>query len=153
MVHMINHSIHTGSWPDQYKEELITPIGKQLPVDFLEQLRPISNLPICNKIQESVIADLVISDMKMALDPTQFGKQNKTSIQHYLVSLLHRIVTNVDNNSRGEINSVLLLFIDWKSAFSKQCHKLGIEYFLRNGVRPALIPLLINYFQNKKNKS
>ena len=40
MVHMINHSIHTGSWPDQYKE-LITPIGKQLPVELLEQLWPI----------------------------------------------------------------------------------------------------------------
>ena len=150
MVHMINHSIKTGSWPDQYKLELITPVGKQLPVELLEQLRPISNLPICNKIQEACISELVISDMKMGLDPTQFGNQKNTSIQHYLVSLLHRIVTNVDKNSRGEINAVLMLFVDWKSAFSKQCHKLGIESFLRNGVRPSLIPLLISYFQNRK---
>ena len=150
MVHMINHSINTASWPDQYKEELITPIGKQLPVEFLEQLRPISNLPICNKIQEACIAELVISDMKMGLDPTQFGNQKNTSIQHYLVSLIHRIVTNVDRNSRGEVNAVIMTFVDWKSAFSKQCHKLGIQSFIRNGVRPSLIPLLISYFQNRK---
>ena len=56
MTHMINHSVKTGSWPDNYKEELITPIGKVVPVELLEQLRPISNLPIRNKIQETVIA-------------------------------------------------------------------------------------------------
>ena len=150
MTHMINHSLKTASWPDRYKEELITPIGKVLPVQLLEQLRPISNLPICNKIQEAAIAELVISDMKAGLDPTQYGNQKKTSIQHYLVAMLHRIVTSVDNNSRGEIHAVLMSFIDWKSAFSKQCHKLGVESFIRNGVRPSLIPLLISYFQNRK---
>ena len=45
---------------------------------------------------------------------------------------------------------MLALFVDWKSAYSRQCHKLGIESFLRNGVRPSLIPLLINYFQNRQ---
>ena len=40
--------------------------------------------------------------------------------------------------------------IDWKSAFPKQCHKLGIESFIQNGVRPSLIPILINYFQNRR---
>ena len=33
MSHMINHSIETGSWPDSYKEELITPVAKQIPVE------------------------------------------------------------------------------------------------------------------------
>ena len=70
-THMINHSIKTGKWPDAYKQELITPIGKQFPVESLEQLRPISNLPICNKIQESIISDMIISDMKAKMDPTQ----------------------------------------------------------------------------------
>ena len=31
-----------------------------------------------------------------------------------------------------------------------QCPKLGIESFIRNGVRPALIPILINYFQDRE---
>ena len=97
-----------------------------------------------------MIAELVISDMKMGLDPKQYGNQKNTSIQHYLLGLLHRIVTSVDKNSKGEINAVLMSFVDWKSAFSKQCHKLGIESFLRNGVRPSLIPLLISYFQNRQ---
>ena len=122
---MFNNSLHPHGAHDkpQHSHRLlarplqrrahITPIGKQLPVELLKQLRPISNLPICNKNQEAVIADLVISDMKMALGPTQFGNQKKTSTQHYLVSLVHRIETNVDNNSKREINLELMSFIDY----------------------------------------
>ena len=149
MTHMINHNILTGSWPTSYKEELITPIGKVSPVETLDQIRPISNLPICNKIQEFVISDMIISDMKSTIDPTQYGNQHKTSIQHYLVNLMNRIVTSVDKNSKGEINAVLALFIDWKSAYSRQCHTLGIKSFIKNKVRPSLIPLLISYFKDR----
>ena len=70
MTHIINHSIKSVSWANLYKEELKTPIGKVLTVELLEQLRPISNLPICNKIQEAAIAEIVISDMKSKLDPS-----------------------------------------------------------------------------------
>ena len=40
--------------------------------------------------------------------------------------------------------------IDWKSAFSRQDHTLGVQSFVRNGVRGSLIPLLINYFEGRK---
>ena len=46
----------------------------------------------------------------------------------------------------------MCLFVDWKSADSNQCQKLGVESFSENGVRPSLIPLLINYFQNREMK-
>ena len=114
---MINHSIESGAWPDSYKEELINPIPKQIPVEHLDNLIPISNLPILDKIQEAVISDLVISDMKKNLDPSQYGNQRKTSIQHYLVNMLHKIVTSVDKNTKGDINAVLALFVDWKSTY------------------------------------
>ena len=39
---------------------------------------------------------------------------------------------------------------DWKQAFDRQCPKIGVESFIRNGVRPSLIPMLINYFQDRK---
>ena len=44
---------------------------------------------------------------------------------------------------------MLAMFVDWKSAYSRQCHTLGIQSFITNGVRPSLIPLLINYFQKR----
>ena len=42
------------------------------------------------------------------------------------------------------------MFIDWKQAYSRQCHTLGVESFLKNGVRPSVIPLLISYFQDRQ---
>ena len=91
---------------------------------------------------------MVISDMKDKLDPSQYGNQKHTSIQHYLVRLLHRVLTNVDRNTKGEVKAVLCMFIDWKQAYSRQCHTLGVRSFINNGVRPSLIPLLISYFED-----
>ena len=99
-----------------------------------------------------VMGILVILDMKTKLDPSQYGNQRKTSIQHYLVKMMDRIVTSVDRNSKGDVNADLAMFVDWKSAYSKQDHTLGIQSFIKNGVRPSLIPLLINYFQNRRMK-
>ena len=47
---------------------------------------------------------------------------------------------------------MLCTFIDWKGAYSRQSHILGVRYFLENGVRPSLIPLLISYFQSRELK-
>ena len=64
--------------------------------------------------------------------------------------MIHRIITVLDNNSRREIFAVVANMIDWNNAFPRQCPKLGIESFINNGVRPALIPVLINYFQDRE---
>ena len=93
---------------------------------------------------------MIISEMQSSLDKTQYGNQKKTSIQHYLVKLIHRIQSSLDNNSRGQVMAALLSLLDWREAFSRQCHILGVKRFISNGVRPALIPCLLNYFQNRK---
>ena len=113
-------------------------------------LRPISNLFNFDKIMEKIISEMIISDMQSKLDPSQYGNQKHTSIQHYLVRMLHRVLTSLDKNAKGEINAVLCLFIDWKQAYSRQCHTLGVQSFIENGVRPSLIPLLISYFEDRQ---
>ena len=89
-------------------------------------------------------------DMHANLDPAQFGNQKGLSIQHYLIQMIHRILSALDNNSKGDIFAVVANMIDWNNSFPRQCPKLGVESFLRNGVRPSLIPILTNYFQNRK---
>ena len=64
--------------------------------------------------------------------------------------MIHRILTALDNNSGGETFAVIANLIDWNNAFPRQCPKLGIESFIQNGVRPSLIPVLINYFQDRE---
>ena len=63
------------------------------------------------------------------------------------IKLLQRILPN---NSKGDVFAVIVNLTDWNYAFPWQCPKLGIEFFIENGVRPSLILLLFNYFQNRK---
>ena len=133
-----------------YKFEVSTPVPKVHPTLNTTQLRNISGLFNFDKIIEKLLAGLMISDMEAKLDPSQFGNQKGTSIQHYLLKMIHRILGALDNNSKGDTFAVLATFIDWSSAFPRQCPKLGVESFIKNGVRPALIPVLINYFQDRQ---
>ena len=96
------------------------------------------------------ICEMIASDMETRVDPSQHGNRKRTGIQHFLIRLIHRILSETDNNSRGENRAVLYTFIDWKQAYSRHSHILGVKSFLKNGVRPSLIPLLILYFQSRE---
>ena len=103
-----------------------------------------------NKILEKVTCKMVISDMRKNMDPAQFGNRKGVSIQHYLVKLLDRVTSALDRNSRGEAVAVIATMYDWRQAFCRQCPNLAIKSFIKNGVRPALIPILISFFENRR---
>ena len=87
--------------------------------------------------------------MSFSIDPSQYANRNGISLQNYIIKMINKILTDTDKNSRGEINAVIATLYDWKNEFPRQCPKLGIKAFLKCGVRPSLIPLLINYFQDR----
>ena len=87
--------------------------------------------------------------MKKFIDPSQYANQKGLSLQHYLIKLINQILVDTDKNSSGEVTAVLATLFDWKEAFPRQCPKLGIEAFMKCGVRNALIPMLINYLQDR----
>ena len=152
VTHVLNTSIRQGCWPDIFKHEIVTPVPKVFPPKNIDDLRNISGLLNLDKVAEKIIAKIMISDMKQKLDPSQFANQKGLSIQHYLVKMIDKILAALDKNSKGETCGVLATLVDWKQAFPRQCPKLGVESFIQNGVRPALIPLLMNYFQGRYMK-
>ena len=112
-------------------------------------MRNISGLLNFDKLLEKMICKLLVADMKEKADPSQFGNEKGTSVQHYLISMLHRILTVLDCNSEKQKFAVIANLIDWNSAFPRQCPKLGVKSFIKNGVRSSIIPLLTNYFQDR----
>ena len=146
---ILNSSIKLGQWPNIYKKEFVTPVPKVFPPHDLSDLRNISGLLNFDKVAEKMISKIMISDMSDNIDPSQYSNQEGLSLQHYLIKMINKILIDTDNNSRGDVNAVIATLIDWKEAFPRQCPKLGIEAFIKCGVRPSLIPLLINYFQNR----
>ena len=150
LADILNTSVGRGEYPKIYKFEVSTPVPKVYPTEKLTQLRNISGLFNFDKVMEKLLAEIMISDMAAKLDPAQYGNQKGISIQHYLINMIHRILDLLDNNSRRETFAVVANLIDWNNAFPRQCPRLGIESFIQNGVRPALIPVLMNYFQDRE---
>jgi hypothetical protein len=64
--------------------------------------------------------------------------------------MINEILISVDRNSANEKFAVFCSLIDWKQAFDRQCPTLGVKSFVKNGVRNSLVPLLINYFEDRQ---
>ena len=141
-----------GEYPNIYKLEIVTPAPKIYPPQTAKDLRKISGTPNFSKIFEKIIGEVMVEDMKPSRDPSQYGNCKGVSTQHYLIKMIDRILTILDTNNHKEKYAVIAQLVDWSQAFDRQCPKLGIESFLKNGVRKSLIPILISYFQNRKMK-
>ena len=137
-----------GEYPNLYKKDVCTPVPKKYPPKETSDLRNISGLLTFDKVLQTLLAELMMEDMKTNLDPSQYGNKKGVSIQHYLLCMIHRILSSVDDQNKPK--AVIASLIDWNSAFRRQCPRLGVKSFIKNGVRPSLIPLLINFFQYRQ---
>ena len=115
---------------------------KRLPI------RKIAGTTNFSGIFEQFLAEIMIYDMKPNRDPYQYGNSKRVSAQHYLIKMVDRILTALDTNNKEERDAVIVQLVDWAQAFDRQCPQLGIQSFIRNGVRKSVIPVLISYFQD-----
>ena len=106
LTDIYNTSLLRGYYPQIYKFEVSTPVPKRYPTESVSHLRNISGLITFDKVFEKLLAQLIVSDMEANMDPAQFGNQKSISIQHYLIQMIHRIVTVLDRNSRRDIFAI-----------------------------------------------
>ena len=127
LAHIYNVCLANSHYPDIYKGESVTPVPKCFPPERLKDLRKISGLLNSAKIFDKLISEFMISDMAPKRDPARYGNEKHISIQHYLIKMLHRILTAVDVNSQSEAYAAIIGKVDWSQAFDRQCHKLGVH--------------------------
>jgi hypothetical protein len=149
---VFKRSCKFGEYPDIWKLETVTPAPKVYPPQTANDLRKISGTLNFSKIFEKFLAEAMISDMKATSDPSQYGNEKGIGTQHYLIKMIDRILTCLDTNNSKEAYAVICQLIDWNQAFDRQCPLLGIKSFIENGVRKSVIPVLVNYFQDRKMK-
>ena len=130
----------------------MTPAPKVFPPQTTKDLRKIAGTKNCSKIFEMFLAEVMMADMKMSRDPSQYGNSKGVSTQHYLIKMIDRILTQLDRNNQKETNAVLVQLVDWAQAFDRQCPQLGIQSFIQNGLRKSIIPVLMSYFKNRQMK-
>ena len=150
MEDIISCMVRRGEFPNIWKLEMVTPCPKVYPPASINDLRKISGLKNFSKIAEKMLGKFLISDMSRTRDPSQYGNEKGVSVNHYLIKIIHEILVSVDRNSANQKFAVFCSLIDWKQAFDRQCPTLGVQSFVKNGVRNSLIPLLINYFEGRQ---
>ena len=144
---IINTCLIEGVYPQLWKQEYITPVPKVTHPKTVKELRKISSTSDYSKVFESFIKDWIIQDITPNIDIGQFGGQKGMGTEHMLVCLVDRILSLLDNNA--EPTAVIAAMIDWASAFDRQDPTLAIQKFLKMGVRPSLIHILISYLTER----
>ena len=84
------------------------------------------------------------------IDIGQFGGQKGMGTEHLVVCLVDRILKLLDSNQ--DRSAVVATCLDWSAAFDRQDPTLAIKNFIKIGVRPSLIPVLVSYLKNRKMK-
>ena len=110
----------------------------------IKNYRPISLLPICEKLFEKVIYNLLYNyyESNNILNVNQSGFRSGDSCINQLNSITHNIFQSFDSNPSLEVRGV---FLDISKAFDRVWHK-GLLFKLKsNGIEGNLYNLLQSF--------
>ena len=128
----------------------MTPAPKVTHPKDISDLRKISCTSDYSKVFEGFLKDWIMDDIWRNIDVGQFGGQTGLGTEHMVVSFLDRILELLDRHP--DRSAVIATCLDWSQAFDRQDPTLAILKFIKIGVRPSLIPLLVNYLSDRKMK-
>ena len=145
---IINCCLSQHLYPRLCKHEWVVAAEKQPNQSILKHLRKISLTSKYSLAFEVFIKDWIMVDMAPKIDSSQYGNQKGTSTEHLMVNLMDKLLRLLDNNNNR--SAVIASLVDWASAFDPQDPTLAIEKFIKMGVRPALIPVLVSYLSDRQ---
>ena len=119
LSHVINLSLDTGQFPQEWKAAKIIPLHKSGSTTNFDNYRPISVLPIVSKVIEKIVHKQLMNflDENKLLSTRQFGFRAKMSAELAATLLLDDIRKNVD---KGQL--VGAVFVDLSKAFDTISH-------------------------------
>ena len=86
---VLNKIIQTVKWPDVWKMEYVTPIGKIPQPETEDDLRPIALTSFFSKVMEQFVVKWLLDIIGDKLDIRQYGGIKGNSITHYLIELMN----------------------------------------------------------------
>ena len=108
-------------FPKERKKANIVPVYKKHDKQLIKNYRPVSLLPICSKIFEKVIFNLLFKylDDNNLLNSNQSGFRSGDSCVHQLLSITHEIYKAFDANPSLDVRGV---FQDLSKGFDRVWH-------------------------------
>ena len=144
---IINQCILTNNVPSDWKSATIIPIKKTPNCNTVNELRPISLLPLPSKILEKIIYKQCIKHLtdNQYLDPNQFGFQKNSSTITAISEITDDIYESIEKKQ-----PTIAAFIDFQKAFDKLNHNILLKKLKFFGFTDSAIKFFKNYLSDRK---
>ena len=105
LARIINTSIETGIFPEDWKEAAVTPILKKGNPETKENYRPVSCLHVASKVLEKIITEQMTRFLEVhkLLPENQHGFREKRSTMSALSSMQKEWTENTENKKKTGI--------------------------------------------------
>ena len=146
---LVNNIVHNCEWPNTWKLEWVTPIGKIPTPETEEDLRPISLTPFFSKVAEHFVVEWLLKYIKDKIDFRQYGGMKGNSTTHYIIEFINFILLNQDSKAQ---TAILACMVDYSKAFNRQNHNILITKLSDMGVPAWLLKVVMAFLSNRKMK-
>ena len=138
-------------FPKEWKKANIVPVHKKNDKQLIKNYRPVSLLPVCDKIFEKIIFNPLFKYLEEynLLNDNQSGFRPGDSCVHQLLSITHEIYKAFDANPSLEVRGV---FLDLSKAFDKVWPD-GLMYKLKRlGICGKYYGLMHSFLNNRHQR-
>ena len=143
---LLNNIVQSCEWPQQWRREYVTPIGKTPQPESEDELRPIALTAFYSKVMEQFVVEWLLEVIGDKIDLRQYGGMKGNSISHYLIEFMTFILYNLDNK---DPTAVLACLIDFSKAFNRQDHNVLITKLSDLGVPSWLLKIVMAFLNER----
>ena len=123
---------------------LLTPVHKKDLREKVSNYRPISLLSIISKVMERCIHNRVYPILSALISKTQHGFLKKRSCVTQLLSVLHDIGKNLDNNKQVD-----MIYLDFSKAFDSVDYAILYRKLYAHGLRGSILLWFKDYLTDR----
>ena len=149
LTSLINLSFTTGYYPKSLKYAKVVPIFKANSKYEVSNYRPISLLPLFNKIFEKLMYSRLIDFLQKhkVLYPHQFGFQKQKSTSLAIIDVCIKLVEAIENKQFS-----CCIFLDFAKAFNTVNHKILLSKLENYGIRGIALEWFRSYLHDRTQR-
>ena len=143
---ILREAIRSHEWPEVYKKEYHVPLKKIPSPQTEDDLRGIGLTAWVSKQLERLVLNWIWPYVQPYLDPDQMGGRPGCSIEHYIVKMVHFILSSMDGDRDA---AVIAMPIDYSKAFNRMLHSQILIDLEAVKVPPCAIKLIKSYLSQR----
>ena len=146
LLNILNKAIHSGTFPKAWKHGTVIPIPKVPNPQQVNDLRPITLLPLPGKIMERLIHNKLYPYLEE--NNILSSKQNGFRKQHGTPDTIFKLLTHIiDNINKKKIT--IAVFIDFKKAFDTLDHLILQQKLSSLNLSPNILKWFESYLTGR----